>query len=219
MSDLQPTLNYHIRKGKSTAASTPCIVLLHGYGSNKDDLFSFQSYLPKDHTIIALEAPHQLMENGFAWYALHFDAADGKWSDFNQARESMQTIRQHLQYCIATYQLAPKKITLLGFSQGAILSWALKLNYPKEFHRIIALSGYVPQELLPIPLTSVRDICAFASHGTEDQVLPVYLARETVAPLVENNPQLAYHEYPQGHTIGNDNFIALLAWIEATTNI
>lgn len=219
MSDLQPTLNYHIRKGESTAATTPCIVLLHGYGSNKEDLFSFQSYLPKDHTIIALEAPYQLMENGFAWYALHFDAADGKWSDFDQARKSMETIRQHLHYCIATYRLEQKKITLLGFSQGAILSWALKINYPNEFHRIVALSGYVPVELIPTPLTNIQNICAFASHGTEDQVLPVQLARETVGLLEEKNPQLAYHEYPQGHTIGNDNFVALLEWINTTADI
>ena len=51
------SLEYQIREAKNGASPFPAILLLHGYGSNDDDLFSFVDYLPKTHTIISLRAP------------------------------------------------------------------------------------------------------------------------------------------------------------------
>ena len=49
-------LKYLIRHSENKENS-PSIFLLHGYGSNKEDLFSLEGYLPINHTIISLEAP------------------------------------------------------------------------------------------------------------------------------------------------------------------
>ena len=48
-------LKYRIRKGDNKLTQSSAIFLIHGYGSNCDDLFSFAPYLPKNLTIIALE--------------------------------------------------------------------------------------------------------------------------------------------------------------------
>ena len=55
-------LNYIIRKAKSIENS-PTIVLIHGYGSNAEDLFSFEPYLPDNYNIIAIQAPLTLSYN------------------------------------------------------------------------------------------------------------------------------------------------------------
>ena len=63
-------LNYIIRKAKSIENS-PTIVLIHGYGSNAEDLFSFKPYLPENYNIIAIQAPLTLSYNSYAWYPLY----------------------------------------------------------------------------------------------------------------------------------------------------
>lgn len=76
----------HIYRPADTSIKNPAVLFMfHGYGSNKEDLFSFASELPSKFCIISVEAPNELQPYGYAWYAIHFDAIDGKWSDDNQA--------------------------------------------------------------------------------------------------------------------------------------
>ena len=53
-------LDFLIRRPDNGQNNNGCIFLFHGYGSNKEDLFSLEQYLPKSHTIISLEAPLSL---------------------------------------------------------------------------------------------------------------------------------------------------------------
>ena len=50
-------LDFLIRKSNNTNKKAGSIFMFHGYGSNKEDLFSLEQYLPQSHTIISLEAP------------------------------------------------------------------------------------------------------------------------------------------------------------------
>ena len=63
-------LDYQIRSAEGKAEKNPTIILIHGYGSNAEDLFSFAPYLPKSHTIIALQAPLSMGQGSYAWYPL-----------------------------------------------------------------------------------------------------------------------------------------------------
>ena len=60
-------LKYLIRHSENKENS-PSIFLLHVYGSNKEDLFSLEGYLPKNHTIISLETPISLPFDRFTWF-------------------------------------------------------------------------------------------------------------------------------------------------------
>ena len=53
-------LDFLIRRSKNTDKKAGSIFMFHGYGSNKEDLFSLEQYLPQSHTIISLEAPIKL---------------------------------------------------------------------------------------------------------------------------------------------------------------
>ena len=69
-------LEYRIQNAtQSDKQTTPTIILIHGYGSHADDLFSFAPYLPNNHTIIAIQAPLSLGLNSYAWYPLQMDAS------------------------------------------------------------------------------------------------------------------------------------------------
>ena len=136
-------LSYQIKKAHSSETTHPAIILLHGYGSNSSDLFSFANYLPSDHTIISLQAPMENPFGGYAWYSIQFNPDQNKWSDLDEARKSLNMITKQLEYLKEQYNLNSNEITLMGFSQGAILSWSLLLDQPKKFRRAICMSGYI----------------------------------------------------------------------------
>ena len=209
-------LSYKIRKASVGIAPHPCIILLHGYGSNSDDLFSFADYLPDHLTVISLEAPLDTPFGGKAWYSIHFDATQDKWSDFKEAEKSLDAISQQLKYFEEKYDLDPNDIGLMGFSQGAILSWSLLLDQPDLFRRAVCMSGYINTQLLKKPLQEYQNILAYASHGTQDPTIPYDWAASSINELNKKNPEVCFNSYPDGHNVSPENFRDLLEWLSKT---
>ena len=210
-------LHYLVREPKIQQENPPLLVLLHGYGSNEEDLFSFASELPDELLIISARAPYDMMFGGYAWYAITLDANDEKYSDLDEARASLTKIAAFIDEMKTKYN--PSKTFLLGFSQGAILSYALSFNYPNKVNHVIALSGYINDDLSPNNLSEL-DINTdyYISHGSVDQVLPVEWARKAPVFLSENNLQHVYSEYPVGHGVAPQNFFSFKNWIEERLN-
>ena len=205
-----PTLQYKIQKPKKSQKSYPAIFLLHGYGSNAEDLFSFAPFLPQNHVIISIQAPLALPQMGYAWYTIHFDAPQDQWTDLPQAKKALNLIFENCNTLIAKHQLDAKNISLIGFSQGAILSWAMAFNFPNTFKRIAALSGYINQDLIE---KNEVTFSAFTSHGNADPVIPYQWAKNSITPLTEKYSTICFHSFDAGHTVSQENFIALLEWL------
>lgn len=209
-------LSYKIRKASVGIAPHPCIILLHGYGSNSDDLFSFADYLSEQLTVISLEAPLDTPFGGKAWYSIHFDATQDKWSDLKEAEKSLDAISQQLKYFEKEYDLDPNDIGLMGFSQGAILSWSLLLDQPDLFRRAVCMSGYINTQLLKKPLQEYQNILAYASHGTQDPTIPYDWAASSINELNKKNPEVCFNSYPDGHNVSPENFRDILEWLSKT---
>ena len=208
------SLHYLVRPPKGEIKNPPLLILLHGYGSNEEDLFSFAEELPDNLLIVSAQAPHNMGYGGYAWYAINFDAVNGKFSDISQAKESANKIADFIDEIKEKYQTNPDKTFLLGFSQGAILSYAVSLNYPNKVQHVIALSGYINDELLPESIPTQITTDYYISHGTVDQVLPVEWARKAPVFLQEHALQNEYSEYPVGHGVAPQNFYSFNNWIQ-----
>ncbi len=206
-------LHYIVREPKQPSNNPPLLVLLHGYGSNEQDLFSFAEELPDDLLIISTQAPHSMGFGAYAWYAINFDANNEKFSDLVQAKESIDKIAIFIDEVKAKYNTNPDKTFLLGFSQGAILSYALSFLYPNKVNHVIALSGYINEDLLPKEVSKNIITDYYISHGTVDQVLPVNWARKAPSLLNNYNLKSEYSEYPVGHGVAPQNFYSFKAWI------
>lgn len=205
---MENSLYYLIQEPKVKKDKNPLILLLHGYGSNEEDLFSFASELPDDYYIIAARAPYPVPPYGFAWYAINFDANQNKFSDDAQAIQSRDLIVTFIEELLAKYPIDANQVNLVGFSQGAILSYAIALSYPEKINKVVALSGYFNEALL-MPNYKDNDFSKlqfFASHGTVDQVIPVDWARQSPTVLKSLNIAHEYKEYPVGHGVHPLNF-------------
>lgn len=214
-SNMNLSLEYKIRPPREVLDKNPLLLLLHGYGSNEADLFSFAPELPDHYYIISARAPFDLQYGSYAWYAINFDADQNKFSDNEQARTSRDLIVTFLDELQQKYPIDPKQVTLIGFSQGAILSYAVALSYPEKIKQIVAMSGYLNPDLLAQDYlkNNLHSLRVFASHGTVDQVIPVQWARKTVPFMEKLGVHLTYKEYPIGHGVSPQNFYDFKQWL------
>lgn len=190
--------------------------MLHGYGSDQNDLFSFASELPEDYIVVSAKAPNPLQPYGNAWYAINFDAQQGKFSDIDQAVESRELIIQFIEELKESYPIDADQITLLGFSQGTILSFATAFSKPTLIKNVIGLSGYIDQNMFDIDNLShddLKHLSIYNSHGSQDQVIPVEWARKNKDFFEKYDLDYTYEEYPVGHGINPQNFQSFKNWL------
>ncbi len=211
----QLTLEYVIREPLVKIKRSPVVFMLHGYGSNEEDLFSFADELPKEYTIISVRAPYKLPGFGYAWYAINFDAGQNQWSNNEQAVESRELVMKFIDEACKLYNLDVKNITLLGFSQGSILSMAIAISYPRKVKNVIALSGYLNADILKENYRKDNHSALhfYVSHGTSDQVIPIEWARKTPEFLKNLGINYKYEEFPVGHGVAPQNFYSFRNWL------
>lgn len=209
---MSDSLHYIKRAPKNASENPPMLIMLHGYGSHEQDLFSFSEELPDELLIISARAPYSIGFGGHAWYAINFDADQNKFSDTGQAKDSLLLIDSLIDEL--DQEFSPSKIFLLGFSQGAILSYAYSLNFPNKVDHVVALSGYLMQDILPEKIDSSIQTDYYISHGIVDQVIPVQWARKAPEFLKSTNLSHEYSEYPVGHGVAPQNFYSFKDWIE-----
>jgi phospholipase/carboxylesterase len=210
---------YHlVREPKIRKDKNPLLLLLHGYGSNEEDLFSFASELPQQYYVISARAPYGLPPYGYAWYAINFDADENKFSDLAHAKLSRDLVLKFIDELVANYPIDANDITLVGFSQGCILSYAAALSKPEKIQRVVAMSGYFNKELAVdnFEKNDFSNLKFFISHGMSDQVVPVDWARKAKPELDKLGIDSVYKEYPVGHGVAPQNFYDVMNWLETT---
>lgn len=209
------SLHYLVREPKIKLDKNPLLLLLHGYGSNEEDLFSFASELPDEYYVVSARAPYDMMYNSYAWYAINFDADENKFSDIGQAKISRDIIATFIDELIANYPIDKDNVTLIGFSQGSILSYAIAVSYPQKVQRVVAMSGYFNSDIASdnFKENNFSNLKIFASHGSVDQVVPVDWARNSIPKIKELGINIVYKEYPVGHGVAPQNFFDFKNWL------
>lgn len=209
------SLKYLIREPKVIREKNPLLLLIHGYGSNEADLFAFADELPDDYFIVSARAPFDMQYGSYAWYAINFDADENRFSDIEQAKSSRDLIVKFIDELLESYPIDSQKVTLVGFSQGSILSYAIALSHPEKIDKIATLSGYINPDMATSTFmqNDFSKLKVFASHGSVDQVIPVEWARKVKPFLDSFNIANEYHEYPVGHGVAPQNFMDFKQWL------
>ncbi len=197
-----------------TENKPPLILLLHGYGSNEEDLFSFAEELPAHYYIISVRAPIEMQPYGNAWYHISIDENGVKSSDNEGAIIARDLIAQCIDDAAKEFNIDPFNVTLLGFSQGTILSYAVALTYPEKVKNVIGLSGYINEEIIEVRSNpSYRHLNIYNSHGTVDQVIPLEAAQKTPGYLKNLGIESTLSTFPVGHGVHPTNFYEFKEWL------
>jgi phospholipase/carboxylesterase len=129
---------------------------------------------------------------------------------------SRQRLQQFLDDCLAHYPIDAKKLAILGFSQGGVMAYSLALANPDRFAALAALSSWLPPELVPhLSLgSSAQALPTLVQHGTQDSMIEVDRARQSVETLRQARIPLTYREYEMGHEIRPRSLSDLSAWLD-----
>lgn len=195
------------------AGPPPLLVLLHGLGGNEKDLLPVAAQLDPRLLVVSLQAPRSY-QAGFAWFQITFRGGGVLAPDVGQARDALQGLARWLKAAPARLGADPRRVFLLGFSQGAMLSLGVVRVVPERIAGAIALSGRFDDALFDEPPASrIGDVALFVAHGMQDDLLPVTdgrAIRDLFKPLVRD---FAYHEYPVGHAIAPAEIDDVAAWL------
>ena len=205
-------LQYVVREPQNITSKTPLLILLHGYGSNEQDLFSFAPTLPEDWLIISFRAPFNTDYEGYSWYDIDLMNEENR-IDIAQAQESQEAILESILKISNQYGLAEHQTHLCGFSQGGILSYSLALNNPGLFTKVACMSCYAEEKLLTNMVKDkkkIEKLRFFISHGTDDAIIPLDWGRKAADMLYEMGAFFAFREYMSGHGVNQKNYMDLM---------
>jgi phospholipase/carboxylesterase len=208
----------YLEQTQSDSRNQPLVIFLHGFGSNEEDLFGIKDALPSSWTYLSARAPMPVDPNGYRWFTK--TSGDGDYNgETADLQRSARLIEDFVGKATAKYHTQSDRVFLVGFSQGAIMSYEVGLRQPELVRGIAALSGSV----LPVlkaelkPNESLGKLAIFIGHGTLDQALPYVSATRANEVLVGLGLKPEFHGYPgMPHTVSEAEVQDLKAWLEKT---
>lgn len=203
-------LTYLVREVDAPAG---LLVLLHGRGADERDLLPLVDLLDPDLRLLGVlpRGPLRLPPGGAHWYAVR----ELGYPDPGTFSDTFALVGTWLDELAAERQVPPERIVLGGFSQGAVMTYALGLaeGRPRPA-ALAAFSGFVPTvpgfrlDLGP-PLPAVA-----IGHGALDPVIGVEWGRRARDLLVEAGAEVLYRESELlGHAIDPALLRELPGWL------
>ena len=188
------------------------LVLFHGRGADETDLLPLAELLDPERRLLVVtpRGPLSLPPGGAHWYALYRIG----YPDPETFRTTYALVEEWLDALADETGIPPERTVLGGFSQGAMMTYALGLGRGRPRPgALVALSGFIPSvpgfELdltPPIPRVAI-------GHGVYDDIISVDWGRRARATLEAAGADVLYRESPLPHTI-DPRFVSELAqWL------
>ncbi len=190
------------------------LVLFHGRGADENDLVPLLDALDPGRRLLGItpRGPLTLPPGGAHWYGVR----EIGYPDPATFLDTYPKAVRFLDELSARTGIPAEWTVLGGFSQGAVMSYALGLGRGRPRPAgIIALSGFIPTvegfELdLEPPLPPVA-----VGHGTYDPVISVEFGRQVKALLEGAGADVLYRESPMPHTIDPRFVDELVPWVRS----
>jgi len=200
------TLTTRVREAAGEPAGV--LVLFHGRGTSEFDLEPLLDALDPERRLLGItpRGPLVLPPGGAHWYVVRevgYPDPNTFWPAYELASEWLDGL-----------SVPHERIILGGFSQGAVMSYALGLGRGRPRPAgIIALSGFIPTvEGFELDLAPALPRVAIG-HGTHDDVIRIEFGHRAKQLLEEAGANVLYRESPLGHGIDPRFVLELRAWV------
>lgn len=192
----------------------PTILAIHGWGANAMDLLGLAPYLDGGRFLVLCPQGSVEVQTGgppgYGWFPL----TGGGPVDPAAFARGVDQLRAFLDAAQKRYPVDTNKLIALGFSQGGVMAYALTLSEPQRFAGLAALSSWLPDSLATqFPPADRSRLPALVHHGSEDPMIPVERARESVETLRRMQVPVAYREFEMGHEINGQSLTDLVGWL------
>jgi thioredoxin 1 len=182
------------------------LILMHGIGSNEQDLPGLAPYIDPDggYVIVSPRAPYAYGP-GFAWF---------KFETPETIASSLDAVEDVIESACAQYDMKREEMVVGGFSQGGAMSLVHAFRAAAKRPRgVLVMSGFLP------PLTNVELDWSgelppvLMQHGTNDPVVPLERAKATATELLSHDVPLQFRTYPMEHSVSQESANDARDWL------
>lgn len=175
------------------------VLLFHGVGATANDLMPLGAIVANampEATVVSVNAPHpSSLGRGREWFSVVGVTEQSRPGRVAQAMSAFVDTVAHWQREAGA---TPARTTLIGFSQGAIMSLEAARQEPVLAGRVVAIAG----RFAVMPESLPASIAFHFIHGAQDQVIPARHAVETAAAFRQRGVLVTLDVLPRlGHTI------------------
>jgi phospholipase/carboxylesterase len=193
----------------------PVVILLHGRGAERTDLFTLRRHMPADWAVLAPDAPFPGAPwgygPGYAWYQF-MGRNRPEASSFQESLEALDRFVDALPELLGH---TPGPVALGGFSQGGTMSVGYALSRPGRIPHVLNFSGFVADHpAVSVTGATVSGTRFFWGHGRSDPAIPFELAIEGRHLLTEAGADLEQRDYAIGHWIDPVELSDAVQWLE-----
>jgi phospholipase/carboxylesterase len=193
----------------------PVVVLLHGRGAGRGDLFGLQRHFPAEWAVVAPDAPYPAAPwgygPGYAWYRY----LGGTRPDPEHFASSLAALDELLDALPGLLGREPGPVALGGFSQGGTMSVGHALARAGRVRHVLNFSGFVPDHPeVAVTADRVRGTRFFWGHGLADPAIPHAMGQQGRQLLAAAGADLEARDYAIGHWIDPVELADAVAWLE-----
>jgi phospholipase/carboxylesterase len=182
------------------------VIMLHGVGSDGDDLIGLAPYFQKILPEALFVSPHapfafDMAPQGHQWFSLQDMTPEARLAGTQTAAPILDA---YIDAQLAATGLSDDKVALLGFSQGTMMALHVGLRRANPLAGILGYSGMlIGPELLADAIRSRPPV--FLAHGDADDVVPVSALADAVAGLKAVDVPVTHHTSSGlGHGLDDD---------------
>jgi len=187
--------------GAAPDAELPLIIALHGRGDTAEGFAGLFRELPARARVAILRPPHP-WGDGQAWFLAaraHLDNRPAIAAELLALTDRVVATAEAIRAARPTRG----RPIVMGFSQGAMLTWAVALKHPRDVAAAFPVAGFLFPEMLertPVDARAMPPIVAF--HGDADQVVPVDEDRRGARALERRGVRVDLRVFPGvGHEL------------------
>lgn len=194
--------HFRIQSPESKRSDQRVMLLLHGYQGNENVMWILTKPLPEDYLLIAPRAPIQHGDDQYVWHEIA-----PHWPDIHTYQQLGEQLLTRVDQWLDEHEVKTREFDLMGFSQGAVLAYALAILQPERINRVAALAGFIPSSWMDqIDGKPLEKKPFFIAHGTRDDIIPIQKARRAATWFKENGAQVTFCEAEIGHKLSANCF-------------
>jgi phospholipase/carboxylesterase len=183
------------------------LFLLHGTGGNEEDLIPIGKHMDPHANLLSVRG--NVLEYGMPRFFKRL--AMGVF-DIDSLKEETENLYEYLQEAANDYQFDPKRVTVIGYSNGANIALSVMFTYEKAFKKAILFHPMIPIKDLELP--KMKNMPIFIGAGTNDQMVGQNETNDLVLLLQNQQANVKLCWTNQGHQLNKDEILEAKFWYD-----